>query len=103
MPTPQPPTSVIPPEADRAEEESPAAPSIPSFASLRAPRGRTAVDVLLAGPSAAPSPPVPRPAEYADLLRFGVHVIRAVAGVPRQAVGWAVREPMSRLRRLLGG
>ena len=119
MPTPEPPTTVLPPGADPAEEESPAAPSIPSFASLRAPRGRSAVDVLLPGPSPAPSRPAsparsapseprpgaaaaPRPAEYADLLRFGMHVVRTVAGVPLRAAGWAVREPMSCLRRLLG-
>jgi hypothetical protein len=98
----------IEPEPEPAEEESPAAPMIPSFESLRAPRRSTAVDVLVPGlppePSATgPAPAgVPRPAEYADLLRLGVRVVRAVAGVTRQAAGWSVREPVRCLRRLLG-
>lgn len=88
------------------DEESPAAPPIPSFASLRAPRRtHAALDVLL--PPAVeqapavdrvssrpvvdrrvrPTPPTPRPAEWSDLLHFGVRV-----------AGTALR----RLRRLLG-
>ena len=89
------------------DEESPAAPSIPSFASLRAPRGRSAVDVLVPGPPPPPplppAAPAPRPAEYADLLRFGVRAARVLAALPLRAAGWAVREPVSCLRRLLGG
>jgi hypothetical protein len=128
MPTPEPPTTVRPavsPETGPADEESPAAPAIPSFASLRAPRGRSAVDLLLPGaaagppeprqapepepapvPRSAPAPrraPAPRPAEYADLLRFGVHLIRAAVAVPGRVAGWAVREPQACLRRVLGG
>jgi hypothetical protein len=105
-----------------AEEESPAAPTIPSFDSLRGSRRRTAMDVLV--PESAPGPSVtapvpaapppspagpprpaagpPRPPEYADLLRLGVCVVRAVAGVPGRVVLWSVREPVRLLRRVLG-
>ncbi|WP_147251940.1 hypothetical protein [Blastococcus sp. TF02-09] len=94
------------------EDESPAAPPIPSFASLRAPRRtHAALDVLL--PQAQPeqplppvpppvqdTPPVvaPRPAEWADLLRFSVRMASAALCLP----GALVREPARRLRRLLG-
>jgi hypothetical protein len=98
----------IDPEPEPAEEESPAAPMIPSFDSLRAPRRRTAVDLLM--PEPPPVPPatgpapagVSRPPEYADLLRLGVRVVRAVAGVPGRVALWSVREPVRCLRRLLG-
>ena len=112
MPTSEPPTTLtrpaISPETGPADEESPAAPAIPSFASLRAPRGRSAVDLLLPGAHLPgrrlPRPaPAPRPAEYADLLRFGIHLVRAAAAVPRRVAGWAVREPRACLRRVLGG
>ena len=111
MPTSEPPTTRPTLVRDTDEEESPAAPAIPSFASLRAPRGRPAIDLLVPGggpvpPPAAPATPVapaPRPAEYADLLRFGVRVARVVAGMPLRVAGWAVREPVHCLRRLLGG
>jgi hypothetical protein len=99
----------IEPASEPAEEESPAAPAIPSFDSLRAPRRRTAVDLLVSGaapaPSATRSAPAraPRPPEYADLLRLGVHVVRAAAGVPVRLAAWSVREPARCLRRLLGG
>jgi hypothetical protein len=100
---------VIDPEPGPAEDESPEAPVIPSFGSLRAPRGRTSVDVLI--PERPPVPPasspVPaggrRPAEYADLLRLGARVVRAVAGVPGRTARWAVGEPVHCLRQLLGG
>jgi hypothetical protein len=97
------------PSIDPAEEESPAAPAIPSFDSLRAPRRRTAVDLLVSGPAPAPSATrsaparAPRPPEYADLLRLGVHLVRAAAGVPVRLAAWSVREPARCLRRLLGG
>ena len=113
MPTPEPPATrpALVPEIH--EEESPAAPPIPSFASLRAPRGRSAIDLLVPGdvpvpPAAAPARDraaapsrSPRPAEYADLLPFGMRVARAVAGVPLRAAGWAVREPVHFLWRLI--
>ena len=109
MPNPVPPTTRPILVRDTDEEESPAAPAIPSFASLRAPRGRSAIDLLV--PGGDPLPPrvarapaaAPRPAEYADLLRFGVRVARVVASVPLRAATWAVREPVQCLRRLLGG
>ena len=89
------------------EDEAPVAPPIPSFASLRAPRRtHAALDVLLppaAAPPAAPREPVPvvdrrvrpaatppatpRPAEWPDLLHFGVRVATTA---------------LRRLRRLLG-
>ncbi|MGY1753545.1 hypothetical protein [Blastococcus sp. SYSU D01042] len=98
------------------EEESPAAPPIPSFASLRAPRRSSPAMDVLAPPPAAPElplPPVPppvrerpvgagavrpRPAEWPDLLRFGVRVASAALRLP----GVLVLEPARRLRRLLG-
>lgn len=96
------------PEPAPAEEEPRAAPAIPSFASLRDPRRRTAVDLLVPSPPPARSAAVPaapraaRPAEYADLLLLGVHVLRAVAGVPGRLVRWAAREPGHCVRRLRG-
>ena len=95
------------------EDESPAAPPIPSFASLRAPRRtHAALDLLLppADDEQRPLPPVPppvredppaatpRPAEWADLLRFGVRMASAAFQLP----GALVREPARRLLRLLG-
>jgi hypothetical protein len=98
----------IDPAPEPVGEKFPAAPVMPSFDSLRDPRRRTAVDVLVPGPPPAPSAtgPAPagvsRPAEYADLLRLGVRVIRAVAAVPVRMGLWSVREPVLCLRRLLG-
>lgn len=90
------------------DEESPAAPPIPSFASLRAPRRTHAALDVLVPPAAdepaaeapavqapvvdrrvrpAASPPAPRPAEWPDLLHFGVRVATTA---------------LRRLRRLLG-
>jgi len=45
-----------------------------------------------------PIPAAPRPAEWPDLLRFGVCVASAALRLP----GVLVREPARRLRRLLG-
>ena len=96
-----------PAEESPVEEESPAAPAIPSFASLRDPRRRTPLDLLVpeqppaepeptpAPPPAAPSPAAPagapRPAEWGDLWRFGLRVAR-----------WWVQQPVRTVRRLLG-
>ena len=97
----------IDPASEPNEEESPAAPAIPSFASLRAPRRRTAVDLLVPGPAPAPSATrsaparAPRPPEYADLLRLGVVVLRAVVGLSGRMAVRSVREPVRCLRRLL--
>lgn len=69
----------------------PVAPAIPSFTSLRGPRRSSPVDVLVPSEPAA-APPVPRPAEWADLLPFGLRVLRAVAALPADLA-----------RRILGG
>jgi hypothetical protein len=75
------------------------APSIPSFGSLRGPRRRSPVDLLVPGeppapvhaaPPAAPEPAArpaaPRPPEWSDLLHLGVHVGRAVVALPLRLV-----------------
>lgn len=99
-------------EPEAAEDGAPPSPVIPSFDSLRAPRRRTAVDVLVPGPPPARSTPPParstsarsttagaaRPAEYADLLRLGARVIRAAVGLP----GRVALLPVRCLQRLLG-
>jgi hypothetical protein len=96
------------PEPPPVEEESRAAPAIPSFDSLRDPRRRTPVDLLMQGPPAAPSADGPRsaggtrPTEYADLLCLGVRVVRAAAGVPGRVALWSVLTPARCLRWLLG-
>ena len=119
MPNPEPPATDAQPgrAAMRAETDSPAAPTIPSFDSLRGPRRRSAVDVLMPEPSPErpelpelPEPPEPgpartsgpRPAEYADLVRLGLRAAHAMAGVPLRVAGWAVRGPANCVRRLLG-
>ncbi|MGY1617263.1 hypothetical protein ACI797_11035 [Geodermatophilus sp. SYSU D00691] len=98
-----------PPPGDPAE--APAAPPIPSFESLRAPRRRTtAMDVLAparepaaapepvaapepaSAPAPSPAPPAPRPPEWGDLVHLGVRLLRWSAGMPVRCV-----------RRLLGG
>jgi hypothetical protein len=68
------------------EDEGPESPEIPSFDSLRDPRRRSALDLLVPGaPSASqPSPPEglraagPRPAEWPDLGRFAVRLLRCL-------------------------
>ncbi|MGY1837541.1 DNA-directed RNA polymerase subunit alpha C-terminal domain-containing protein [Blastococcus sp. SYSU DS0510] len=105
------------PGAAARDGEGPVAPAIPSFESLRGPRRRSAVDLLLpeaperreareqqAVPSPPPAPPRPvapagrstpggagdppavRPPDYADLLRLGVHVARAVLVLPARCL-----------------
>lgn len=88
----------------RSHEDEPTAPAIPSFASLRAPRRRSAVDLLVPGPVTAPpaAVPAPRPAEYADLLRLGMRLARAAAGLPFRMARWSVAQPAGCARRLLG-
>ncbi len=71
--------------------------AIPSFGSLRDPRRRSAIDLLIPAepppaPPAPPAPAPPRPPEWIDLLHLGVHVSRAVVALPLRVV-----------RRLLGG
>jgi hypothetical protein len=108
--------STRPPEEDGAppfeqDGESPAAPPIPSFDSLRGPRRPSAFDLLVpAQPPAAPEPArtaaartaAARPPEYADLLHLGVRLARAVAGVPVRVAWWSVRLPVRTVHRLLG-
>ena len=87
------------------DDESPVAPEIPSFASLRDPRRRTVVDLLVPDALPAATPPrgpASRPPDYADLVRLGVHVARAVAAVPGRVARWSVREPVRYVRRVLG-
>jgi hypothetical protein len=117
----EPGAAVVEPEPDQADQETPDAPAIPSFASLRSNRRGTALDVLVPGPLPlsvplpAPAPPpvpaatgrapggVPRAAEYADLLRLAVRVMRALDRVPARTALWSIREPVRSLRRLLTG
>ena len=87
------------------DDESPGSPEMPSFASLRDPRRRTAVDLLVPDAPRATTPPrgtTPRPPDYADLVRLSVHVARAVAAVPGRVARWSVREPVRCARRMLG-
>ncbi|MGY1694314.1 DNA-directed RNA polymerase subunit alpha C-terminal domain-containing protein [Geodermatophilus sp. SYSU D00814] len=116
------------PPAD--DDGGPDSPAIPSFASLRDPRRRTALDLLVPesgtpdaeawsepapdpGPPAGrpPAPPgdagrgpaaAPRPAEYADLLRLGARLARVAVTVPGRVALWSVRTQVDWLRRLLG-
>ena len=48
-------------------------------------------------------PAAPRPPDYADLWRLGVRVGQAVVALPVRLTLCAVREPVRRLRRLVGG
>ncbi len=79
------------------EDESQTPPAVPSFASLRAPRRRAAMDWLDAAPptattvAAAPPPRAPRPAEWPDALRLGVHVARSLACLPGRLAMWSLR------------
>jgi hypothetical protein len=117
----EPGAAVVEPEPDQADEETPDAPAIPSFASLRSTRRGTALDVLVPGPLLRSSPPLapalppvpaatgrapagaPRAAEYADLLRLAGRVIRALDRVPARMALWSIREPVRSLGRLLTG
>jgi hypothetical protein len=80
------------------DEESPLAPSIPSFASLRGGRRRSAADLLVPR-RPAPMTPEPllsrpegaRPPEWADLWHMGLRVAR-----------WCVQQPIATMRRLIG-
>jgi hypothetical protein len=93
------------PESDKGQE-LPVAPKIPPFDSLRTPRRRSAADVLMAetplGRATSGPAGTPRPATYADLLHFGVRLVRGAACVPGRLARWSVREPVHRLRHLLG-
>jgi hypothetical protein len=83
-------------DSDATQDDGPQAPPVPSFDSLRDQRRRTPLDVLVP-PAETPEPvappaAVPRPPDYADLLRLAVHLAR-----------WTVGIPVRGLRRLLGG
>ena len=84
-------------DSDAPQDDGPQAPPVPSFDSLRDPRRRSALDLLMP-PPATPEPaepaatPAPRPPDYGDLLRLAVHLARWTAGLPVRG-----------LRRLLGG
>ena len=84
------------------DEESPTAPAIPSFESLRSTRRRTTVDLIVPAtpPPADPTPTAPRPPDYADLYRLGVRVGTAVVTLPVRLALRVVREPVRRLRQL---
>ena len=80
------------------EDESQTPPVIPSFASLRAPGRRSAMDWLdpapapVTAPARVPAPPrAARPPEWPDLLRLGVHVARSLACVPGRVALWSFR------------
>jgi len=97
------PAPAPPPALREEDQESPAAPAIPSFESLRSPRRRSTVDLIVPAtpPPADPTPAAPRPPEYADLWRLGVRVGSAIATLPVRLTLYAVREPVRRVRRLL--
>jgi hypothetical protein len=99
------PAQLSSPEAASDDEESPDAPRIPSFESLRSTRRRTTVDLIVPAtpPPPDPTPTAPRPPDYADLWRLGVRVGQALATLPVRLTVYAVRAPVRRLRRLVGG
>ena len=80
------------------DDESPLAPAIPSFASLRGGRRRSPADLLVSGRPAA-AEPVPRspqrgtarPPEWTDLWHLGLRVVR-----------WCVHQPFTAVRHLIG-
>jgi hypothetical protein len=80
---------------------------MPSFASLRNPRSRTAVDALVPPPMPhPPAPPraaaraaAPRPATYADLRRLGFSVVRHAVGLPYRLARWSVGGLLGRTGR----
>jgi hypothetical protein len=102
----EPPASpAIDAHAAPADEESPAAPAIPSFESLRSTRRRTTVDLIVPATPPPPDPPPsapPPPPDYADLWRLGVRVGQAVAILPVRLTVCAAQEPVRRLRQLVG-
>ena len=95
-------------ESGPGEDDAPVAPPIPSFESLRAPRRRSAIDLLfppaeaptveapveapVEEPAAVSTPTAPRPAEWGDLLHLGTRLgscaVRLVAdGATRGLAG----------------
>ncbi len=114
-------------EDDAEADGAPAAPAIPSFDSLRAPRRRTAFDVLVPEDTTAdaqedapePTPPArpapaasrpdgpraaaPRPAEWADLAALGARGVRVAAVLPWRVALWWVQAPARWAGRLRAG
>ncbi len=86
------------------DDESPSPLVMPSFASLRDPRRRTAVDLLVpaapAETTARPARPAgaPRPPEWSDLWLLGMRLTQTALTVPGRLVTWQT----SCLRRVLG-
>ena len=74
----------MPPRTPDADSRDP---TIPSLASLRDPRHRTAVDVLVPAPADPPRPAATRPPEWADMWLLGMHVVRTVGGCLRRVLG----------------
>jgi hypothetical protein len=75
----------MPPRTPDAEHRDP---TIPSLASLRDPRHRTAVDLLVPAATAPTNPPrTSRPPEWGDLWLLGVHVARSLGGCLRRVLG----------------
>jgi hypothetical protein len=68
------------------DDQSAAAPTIPSFASLRGGPRRSPADALL-----YPAPSPTRPPEWADLWLLGLQVAR-----------WCMQQPIRTVRRLIG-
>ena len=68
-------------------QDVPTTPGIPSFDSLRGPRRRSPVDLLVPAQQAPPRPP-----EWSDLWLLGRHLAGSLLAVPRRLLG-----------RLLGG
>jgi len=107
------------------EDDGPASPAIPSFESLRGPRRRSALDLLVPEqPREAATPEqgtagetdeedaddgvprfakAPRPAEWADLAAFGVRGVRAAAALHWRVTVWWVRAPARLVERLRAG
>lgn len=84
-----------------AVDAEPATREIPSLASLRDPRRRTAVDLLVpaaARPVYPPRATPPRPAEWSDLWYLGLRLARIAVTVP----GRLLARQTGCLRRVLG-
>lgn len=79
------------------DDESPSPPVMPSFASLRDPRRRTAVDLLVPTAPAVATARASRPAaaqrppEWSDLWLLGRHVTRGLARVPGRVAAFQLR------------
>ncbi|WP_369254873.1 DNA-directed RNA polymerase subunit alpha C-terminal domain-containing protein [Geodermatophilus amargosae] len=105
------------------DDGGPASPAIPSFESLRGPRRRSALDLLVPEqpPAAeeaddaepldiepldalAEQPPglrrAPRPAEWSDLAALGVRGVRAAASLHWRVTVWWVQAPARLVERL---